>query len=125
VFYKEVMDSSGHPHQVELMRVNVGPGHTKEEAISAAIKKMENEKQAAWNIFADGYDVIELRTDQLGRIVEEVEKTSEKEERVRRRAYELWEQKAEGGQEGHWAQASREIEAEDAARKAASETQPR
>lgn len=41
--------------------------------------------------------------------------TSEKEDRIRRRAYELWEQ--EGRPEGrawdHWVQAAREVEAEE------------
>lgn len=117
VFYKELGDSYGRPHHVELMRIIVGPGHTKEEAVAAAIKRVEQEKQTAWKSFADGYDVTEVHTDEQGGIMEEVERTSEKEARVRRRAYELWERgdRPKGGHESHWEQASREIETEDAA----------
>ena len=41
--------------------------------------------------------------------------TSEKEDRIRRRAYELWEQEGrpQGREWDHWVQAAREVEAEE------------
>ena len=116
VFYKELSDSTGHPHRVEQKRVAIGPGHTKEEAIAAAVRQVEEETRGSWKSFADGFDVTAAHTDERGKLVEEVERTSEKEERIRRRAYDLWEQeeRASGEHEAHWARASREIEAEDA-----------
>jgi CBS domain-containing protein len=79
VFYKEICDSYGRPHHGELTRIAIAPGHTKEEAIAAAIRQAEGERHSAWKTFADGYDVTEVQSDELGRIVEKVERTSEKE----------------------------------------------
>jgi CBS domain-containing protein len=114
VFYKKMHDSYGHPHHAELMRVSIAPGHSKEEAIAAAIKQVEQQKQTAWTIFADGYDVTEVHCDDRGRIVEDVERTSEKDEQIRQRAYDLWQREGspEGRHEAHWMQASREIDVE-------------
>lgn len=114
-FYKELHDSYGHSHHGELARINVAQGHTKQEAVAAAIKQIEQEKQTAWEAFADGYDVTEVHCDEFGKIVEEVERTSERDERIRHRAYNLWEREGrpEGAPERHWAQANREIEVED------------
>lgn len=113
-------DSYGRPRQVERKRVAIGPGHTKEEAIAAAIRQVEKETHGAWKSFADGFVVTETHTDERGKIVEEVEQTSDKEDRIRRRAYELWEGegRASEDREAYWAQATREIEAEDAAARA-------
>lgn len=94
VFYKE-LNSHGRTHHSELTRVSIAPGHTKEEAVAAAIRQVEREKQSAWKSFADRYDVIDIHTDDRGKVVEEVERASEKDDRIRRRAYDLWEQRGE------------------------------
>lgn len=61
--------------------------------------------------------MIDIHTDDRGKVVEEVERASEKDNRIRRRAYDLWEREGspQAGQEKHWAQARQEIESEDAA----------
>jgi CBS-domain-containing membrane protein len=111
-FYKTLSDSYGHPHHVELARVFIGGGHTKDEAIAAAIRHVEQEKQNPWTAFADGLEVTEIRKTAEGKTVEDVEdRTSERERRIERRAYDLWEQenRPEGRREDHWQQAEQEI----------------
>ncbi len=97
VFYKQIPNSTGHVHNVELTRVAVARGSSKAEAVQAAIKEFEQERKGVrWDLVADGYDVLEraLQT-----------------ERIRQRAHELWEQEGrpEGRQNEHWARACREI----------------
>ena len=79
----------------------VARGSSKAEAVQAAIKEFEDARKAPrWDLVADGYDVIERGA-----------KPPET-ERIRQRAYELWEQEGrpEGRQDEHWARASREIQ---------------
>jgi CBS domain-containing protein len=76
-FYKEIVDGYGRPHHVELKRVTVGAGHSKEAAVELAIQLVEKEKKTAWNHFADGYEVSELRVGPSAEIAEPVEDTSE------------------------------------------------
>jgi CBS domain-containing protein len=116
VFYKELLGGYGHPHHVELKRVAVSPGQSKEAAIATAVKQVEKQNNTAWTNFATGYDVTEVRTDDAGKLVEEVERTTEKEARIRRRAYDLWERSGgpEGSEGGFWAEAERQIDTEGA-----------
>jgi predicted transcriptional regulator len=104
VFYKQLPNSTGHVHNVELTRVAVARGSSKAEAVQAAIKKFEHERKAArWDLVADGYDVLERGS------------KPPQTERIRQRAHELWEQEGrpEGRQDEHWARACREIQMED------------
>jgi CBS domain-containing protein len=60
VFYKQLPNSTGHVHNVELTRVAVARGLSKTEAVQAAIKEFEQERKAShWDLVADGYDVLE------------------------------------------------------------------
>lgn len=110
-FYKDILDSQGRRYHSELQRVTVSAGHSREQAIAAAIKQVEAAHGRAWNTIADGFDVEEVRTDDSGRLLTQVEQTTEKEDRIRRRAYQIWAHR--GGGDGHmeddWAQACREI----------------
>ena len=104
VFYKQLPNSTGHVHNVELTRVAVARGSSKAEAVQAAINEFEHERKAAcWDLVADGYDVLELGS------------KPPQTERIRQRAHELWEQEGrpEGRQDEHWARACREIQMED------------
>jgi len=104
VFYKQLPNSTGHVHNVELTRVAVARGLSKAEAVQAAIKEFEQERKAArWDLIADGYDVLERGS------------KPPQTERIRQRAHELWEQEGrpEGHQDEHWARACREIQMED------------
>jgi CBS domain-containing protein len=104
VFYKQLPNSTGHVHNVELTRVAVARGLSKAEAVQAAIKEFEQERKTArWDLVADGYDVLERGPKAL------------QIERIRQRAHELWEQEGrpEGRQDEHWARACREIQMED------------
>ncbi len=47
VFYKQLPNSSGHVFNVELTRVAVARGSSKEEAVQAAIKEFEQERKGA------------------------------------------------------------------------------
>jgi len=58
VFYKELLDDSGHRHRSELMRVSIASG-SREEAVSAAIREFEQSRHVSrWRMVADGYEVI-------------------------------------------------------------------
>ncbi|MPW18115.1 hypothetical protein GCT13_14510 [Paraburkholderia sp. CNPSo 3157] len=58
VFYKEILDHCGFPHQCELMRVSVTPA-VQEEAIIDAIHKFERlQRVSHWKCAADGYAVV-------------------------------------------------------------------
>ena len=59
VFYKRLPDSTGHDHNVQLTRVAVAHGHSRSEAVQAAIKEFEKERNVTdWSQIADGYDVL-------------------------------------------------------------------
>ena len=116
VFYKDMVNSSGQHFQVEKRRIVSGPGSSKEQAIAAAIRFVEAEEQSTWRTFADGYNVVEVQGGQ-GKNKETVERTSDKEDRIRSRAYEIWETEncPVGAQDAHWQKATVQIEAEDVA----------
>jgi CBS domain-containing protein len=116
VFHKTMEDSYGHSHRVEQRRIVIGRALSKEEAVNAAIRSIEEEEQTVWETFADGYDVVEVQSGQ-GQNLETVERTSDREAQVRRRAYDLWQQEKcpVDRHDAHWYQAGREIEAEGAA----------
>ncbi len=104
IFYKQLPNSSGHVHNVELTRIAVARGNSKEEAVQVAIKEFEQERKVSrWDLLADGYEVSEraARPSQI--------------ERIRQRAQELWEQEGrpDGRQDEHWAKACREIQMEE------------
>ena len=59
LFYKQLPDSTGHVHNVRLTRVAVARGHSRPEAVQAAIDEFEKERNVAhWSLIADGYDVL-------------------------------------------------------------------
>jgi signal-transduction protein with cAMP-binding, CBS, and nucleotidyltransferase domain len=64
VFYRQLPDSTGHVHNVQLTRVAVARGHSKSEAVQAAIKEFEKERNVShWSEIAHGYDIFgECRT---------------------------------------------------------------
>jgi len=113
VFYKDMSDSYGRPHRVEQRRIVIGRGHSREDGIAAAIRCIEQEENGVWQTFADGYDVVEVQSGQ-GQDLETVDRRSEKEAQIQRRAYDLWQQEncPVDRHEAHWQQAGREIEAE-------------
>jgi CBS domain-containing protein len=105
VFYKQLPDSVGHVHNVELTRVAVARCSSKSEAVQAAIREFEKAQKATrWDLVADGYDVLEHSR-----------RPFEREQRIRERAHALWEREGrpEGRDEEHWAQACREIDREE------------
>jgi CBS domain-containing protein len=105
VFYKQLPDSIGHVHNVELTRVVVARCSSKSEAVQAAIREFEKAQKATrWNLVADGYDVLEHKP-----------RLFEREQRIRERAHALWEREGrpEGRNEEHWEQACREIDMEE------------
>ncbi|MBP0593452.1 hypothetical protein J8I87_27910 [Paraburkholderia sp. LEh10] len=58
VFYKEILDHCGFPHQCELMRVSISPA-VQEEAVIDAIHKFERlQRVSHWKCAADGYAVV-------------------------------------------------------------------
>jgi CBS domain-containing protein len=118
VFHKTMEDSYGRSHRVEQRRIVIGRALSKEDAVTAAIRSIEEKEHTVWESFADGYDVIEVQSGQ-GEDLETVERTSEKEAQVRRRAYDIWQQEKcpVDRHDAHWYQAGREIEAENAARR--------
>jgi CBS domain-containing protein len=104
VFYKRLSDSTGHIHNVELTRVTVARRCSKAEAVQAAIKEFEQERNAVrWDLVADSYDVLE-RASKPPLV-----------ERIRQRAHELWEQEGrpEGHNDDHWARACHEFQMEE------------
>ncbi|MEI6001414.1 CBS domain-containing protein [Paraburkholderia bengalensis] len=63
VFYKELLDDSGHAHRSELMRVPIARG-SREEAVSAAIREFEQSRHVSqWRIVADGYELVSVVVD--------------------------------------------------------------
>ena len=51
VFYKQIPNSTGHVHNVELTRVAVARGSSKAEAVQAAIKEFEQERKGVrWDL---------------------------------------------------------------------------
>jgi CBS domain-containing protein len=114
IFHKTFTDHYGHLHHSELMRVAVAQG-TKEEAIATAIRQFEEmNKVKPWHKLANGYDVTSVYLDERGVTVEEREPTSEREDRILRRARELWERAGtpEGRDLQFWEQAAGEIDSE-------------
>lgn len=104
VFYKKLPNSSGHIHHVELTRVAASSGQSRDDAVSAAIREFEKQRNVtSWNLLADGYDV------------QQCSESSSRMDRIRQRAYTLWERqgRTEGLSEEHWAQACKEIDEED------------
>ena len=58
VFYRQLSDSTGHIHNVQLTRVAVARGRSRSEAVQAAIEQFEKEYSATnWSLVADGYDI--------------------------------------------------------------------
>ncbi|BCZ85003.1 hypothetical protein PTKU64_86780 [Paraburkholderia terrae] len=58
VFYKEILDHCGFPHQCELMRVSITPDE-QEQVIIDAIHKFETlQRVSHWKCAADGYAVV-------------------------------------------------------------------
>jgi CBS domain-containing protein len=117
VFHKTMEDSYGRAHRVEQRRIVIGRALSKEHAVAAAITSIEEKEHTVWETFADGYDVVEVQSGQ-GQDLETVERTSEKEARIRMRAYDLWQQENRpvDRHDAHWQQAGRDVEAEDAAK---------
>jgi CBS domain-containing protein len=59
VFYRQLPDSTGHVHNVELTRVAVARGHSRSEAVQAAIEEFEKERNVTrWSEIAHGYDIL-------------------------------------------------------------------
>jgi CBS domain-containing protein len=59
VFYRQLPDSTGHVHNVQLTRVAVARGHSRSEAVQSAIKEFEKERNVAhWSLVAHGYDIL-------------------------------------------------------------------
>jgi signal-transduction protein with cAMP-binding, CBS, and nucleotidyltransferase domain len=59
VFYRQLPDSSGHIHNVQLTRVAVARGLSTSEAVQAAIKEFEKERNVThWSQIAHGYDIL-------------------------------------------------------------------
>src|SRR5271165_1186749 len=58
VFYRQLPDSTGHVHNVQLTRVAVARG-PRSEAVQAAIKEFEKERNVThWSLIANGYDIL-------------------------------------------------------------------
>jgi CBS domain-containing protein len=58
VFYRQLPDSTGHVHNVQLTRVAVARGHSEAEAVQMAIKQFEKERNVTdWCQIAHGYEV--------------------------------------------------------------------
>lgn len=113
-FFKKMSDHYGHSQHAEVMRITIVHG-SKDEAIAAAMRQFEQAKQVnSWSQLADGYDVTTIHHDEHG-VVDEHELTSEREARIKRRAYELWEQAgAPAGQDKeYWNRAAAEIDHQD------------
>ena len=110
VFYRQLPDSTGHIHNVQLTRVAVARGHSRSEAVQAAIKEFEKQRNVThWSLIAHGYDILpaavdekNLNSDQHAKVTEEV---------IRERAYFLWEQAArpEGHADYFWHKAQTQI----------------
>ena len=63
VFYKELLDDSGHAHRSELMRVSIARG-SREDAASAAIREFEQIRHVShWRMVADGYELVSVDVD--------------------------------------------------------------
>jgi predicted transcriptional regulator len=59
VFYRQLPDSTGHVHNVQLTRVAVARGRSRSEAVQAAIEEFEKERKVAhWSLIAHGYDIL-------------------------------------------------------------------
>jgi CBS domain-containing protein len=78
VFHKTMEDSYGRSHRIEQRRVVIGRGMSREEAVTAAIRSIEEKEHITWESFADGYDVVEVQNGQ-GQDLETVERTANKE----------------------------------------------
>lgn len=116
-FFKKMSDHYGHSQHAEVMRISIVHGG-KDEAIAVAMRQFEQVKQVnRWNQLADGYDVTTIHHDEQGVVVDEHELTSEREARIKQRAYELWEQAgAPAGQDKeYWHKAAAELDDQDRA----------
>ncbi len=78
VFHKTMEDSYGRSHRVEQRRIVIGRALSKADAVTAAIRSIEEKEHTVWETFADGYDVVEVRSGQ-GQDLETTERTSDKE----------------------------------------------
>ncbi len=59
LFYRQLPDMTGHIHNVQLSRVAVARGHSRSEAVQAAIEEFEKERNAThWSLIAHGYDIL-------------------------------------------------------------------
>ncbi len=59
VFYRQLPDSAGHVHNVQLTRVAVARGHSRSEAVQKAIREFEKERNVThWSLIAHGYEVL-------------------------------------------------------------------
>ena len=60
LFYKQLPDSTGHVHNVQLTRVAVARGHSRSEAVQAAIEEFKKERNVThWSLIADGYVILQ------------------------------------------------------------------
>ena len=60
LFYKQLPDSTGHVHNVQLTRVAVARGHSRSEAVEAAIEEFQKQRNVThWSQMADGYDILQ------------------------------------------------------------------
>jgi CBS domain-containing protein len=58
VFYRQLPDSTGHVHNVQLTRVAAARG-SRSEAVQAAIEEFEKERNVThWSQIAHGYDIL-------------------------------------------------------------------
>jgi hypothetical protein len=57
-FYKRLVSSSGHPHNIEVGKVYLSPAIKKEDVVAAALAKFEQDRGLArWDQAADGYEL--------------------------------------------------------------------
>ena len=60
LFYKQLPDSTGHVHNVQLTRVAVARGYSRSEAVEAAIEEFQKQRNVThWSQMADGYDILQ------------------------------------------------------------------
>jgi CBS domain-containing protein len=57
-FYKRLVSSSGHPHNIEVGKVYLSPAIKKDDVVAAALAKFEQDRGLArWDQAADGYEL--------------------------------------------------------------------
>ena len=59
-FYKRLVSSSGHPHNIEVGKVYLSPAIKKDDVVAAALAKFEQDRGVArWDEAADAYELKE------------------------------------------------------------------